>query len=89
MKLKPPANATDFLGKFIELARRRTGRPSQAEATGCGDLKRDKIWAQISQGIFDSYFETALIGTVQLNDLIIANRGQCKPGISISLEYHP
>ena len=38
---------------FIERARRRTGRPSQAKATGCGDLKRDKIWAQIRQGVFD------------------------------------
>jgi hypothetical protein len=41
-------------GSFIERARRRTGRPSQAKATGCGDLKRDKIWAQIHQGVFDS-----------------------------------
>jgi hypothetical protein len=38
---------------FIERARRWTGRPSQAQATGCGDLKRDKIWAQIRRGIFD------------------------------------
>ena len=53
MKLKPPADATDFKRKFIERARRRTGRPSQAKATGCGDLKRDKIWAQIRQGVFD------------------------------------
>ena len=54
MKLKPPADATDFKRKFIERARRRTGRPSQAKATGCGDLKRDKIWAQIRQGVFDT-----------------------------------
>ena len=54
MKLKPPADATDFKRKFIERSRRRTGRPSQAKATGCGDLKRDKIWTQIGQGIFDT-----------------------------------
>jgi hypothetical protein len=54
MKLKPPAETFDFKRKFIERARRRTGRPSQAKATGCGDLKRDKIWAQIRRGVFDN-----------------------------------
>ena len=29
------------------------GRPRQAKATGCGDLKRDKIWAQMRLGAFD------------------------------------
>ena len=65
MKLKPPADATDFKRNFIERARRRTGRPSQAKATGCGDLKRDKIWAQIRQVVFD--FPCVSIGKVDIN----------------------
>jgi hypothetical protein len=53
-EVKPPADASDFLRKFIERARRRTGRPSQAKPQDVAFCSVIKIRAQIRRGEFDN-----------------------------------